>query len=188
MKVKVNKVQIHVIENKILDVSASALILVTDTNLTLDRELATRAGEEVDRARQTIRWAQVGSAVSTPAGNLPYKRLIYAIGPRWGEGSERGKLGNVVFYCLRQAEEHRLRSLVFPPISVGTMGFPLESCARIMLGEIIDYTFEDLRSLRKVILCLPDALAGRVFESEFERQVRLLQASGEGSIRAYVRG
>jgi O-acetyl-ADP-ribose deacetylase (regulator of RNase III) len=188
MKVKVNKVQIQIVEGDILDVSGSALVMVTDTNLNLDPDLLARGGAELALARQQIGWARVGSAVSTPAGKLPYQRLIYAIGPRWGEGSERGKLAYVVFHCLREAEEHGLRTLVFPAISVGAMGFPLESCARIMLGEIIDHSFEELRRLRKVTLCLPDTLARQIFELELERQVRMLQASGEGSVHAYQRG
>jgi O-acetyl-ADP-ribose deacetylase (regulator of RNase III) len=110
MKVKVNKVQIQIVEGDILDVSGSALVMVTDTNLNLDPDLLARGGAELALARQQIGWARVGSAVSTPAGKLPYQRLIYAIGPRWGEGSERGKLAYVVFHCLREAEEHGLRS------------------------------------------------------------------------------
>jgi hypothetical protein len=57
-----------------------------------------------------------------------------------------------------------------------------------MLGEIIDHSFEELRRLRKVTLCLPDTLARQIFELELERQVRMLQASGEGSVHAYQRG
>jgi O-acetyl-ADP-ribose deacetylase (regulator of RNase III) len=68
------------------------------------------------------------------------------------------------------------------------MGFPLESCARIMLNEIIDFSFEDLHTLRKVYVCLDNALALRVFETEFSRLIHLLQASGEGSVHAYLSG
>jgi O-acetyl-ADP-ribose deacetylase (regulator of RNase III) len=183
MKVKVNKVQIHVVEGDLFDMPVDALIVETDTNLHLNHNLARTAGDEVQRACQEIGWCRVGSAVVTAAGNLPYKRLIHAVGPRWGEGSERGKLVKLVFRCLQLAEEQGMRSIAFPPISVGIMGFPLESCARIILSESIDFTFEDLHHLRKVIVCVQDALSLDVFSREFERLIDQLQASGEGKVR-----
>jgi O-acetyl-ADP-ribose deacetylase (regulator of RNase III) len=121
--------------------------------------------------------------VITPAGNLSFSKIIHAAGPRWGEGSERGKLVSTVLRCLDLAEEAGLKSLAIPPISTGAMGFPLESCARIMLSEIIDYTFEALKHLRTIYIVVGDALALDVFNNEFSRLIEQLQSAGEGKVR-----
>jgi O-acetyl-ADP-ribose deacetylase (regulator of RNase III) len=185
MKAKVNKVEIQVVEGDLFALPVEALVTVTDSNLTLEPGLARRGGEELQRACQEIGWCRVGSAVVTRAGELPFERIIHAVGPRWGEGSERGKLVTLVFRCLQLSEEHSLKSVAFPPISIGAMGFPLESCARIMLSEMIDFTFEDLRYLRKVMICVQGSMALNVFNNEFARLIGQLQASGEGKVRAW---
>jgi O-acetyl-ADP-ribose deacetylase (regulator of RNase III) len=63
------------------------------------------------------------------------------------------------------------------------MGFPLESCARVMLSEIIDFTFEDLKHLRTVLVVVSDALELDTFNIEFARLIEMLQSSGEGKVR-----
>jgi len=47
-------------------------------------------------------------------------------------------------------------------------GYPLEACADVMLRVIIDYTYEDLESLRHIVVCLYDERAFSVFRSAFE--------------------
>lgn len=184
MKARVNKVTIQLQPIDILDVSAAALVHETNTDLTLNPRLLSRAGMDLQRAVNEIGFCEVGSAVITPAGNMTsVQKIIHAVGPRWGEGSERGKLASAVFACLRLAEMHRLKSIAFPALSVGAAGYPLENCAATMLGEIIDYTFEDPRTLRAVYLCLPDAIAFDVFRHEFEAQIQGLAAAGEGHVQ-----
>ena len=182
MKAKVNKVHIHVVQGDLLVQDVSAFVYVTDPNLTLSPALAHQAGPAVEAACQEIGWCKVGSATITTAGNLPFERIIHAVAARWGEGGERGKLANVTLTCLRLAEDHQLKSLAFPAISTGALGYPLEACARVMLEEIIDFTFENLRYLRSVVLCLDSTLAYDVFASEFARQVQVLQTSGDGKV------
>jgi O-acetyl-ADP-ribose deacetylase (regulator of RNase III) len=179
MKAKVNKVNIRIIQDDLLAAPVNGVVRVTDPNLTLSSGIAARAGSTVIEACQEIGWCAVGSAVITTAGNLPFEKLIHAVAPRWGEGSERGKLANLTLKCLRLAEEHQLRSVAFPALSTGTLGYPLESCARIMLEEIIDFTFEDLRYLRAIVICTDNALAQGIFNAELGRLLTTLQANGK---------
>jgi len=184
MKARVNKVTIQLQQIDILDISAAAIVHETNTDLTLNPRLLARAGMDLQRAVNELGFCEVGSAVITPAGNLTsIQKIIHTVGPRWGEGSERGKLASAVFACLRLAEMHRLKSIAFPPISVGAAGYPLENCAATMLSEIIDYTFEDPRAPRTVYLCLPDAIALDVFRREFQAQLQGLASAGEGQVQ-----
>ncbi|MEO8397269.1 MAG: macro domain-containing protein, partial [Chloroflexota bacterium] len=121
-------------------------------------------------------------AKMTSAGNLKAEKIIHAVGPRWGEGSERGKLGNVTWECLHLAESNDLKSIAIPAISAGALGYPLENCATTMLSQIIDFTFEDLKHLRTIILCLPDELAFDAFKREFDQQLEELRQSGTATV------
>lgn len=182
MKAKVNKVAIEVMHGDILNLSVAALVTVTDPNLALDPDLAALTGQEVIAQTREIAWADVGTAVITGAGALKnVEKIIHAVGPRWGEDGARAKLGLVTWQCLSLAEEHHLESIVLPAISVGALGYPIENCAKTMLEQIIDFTFENLRSLKTVILCVPDT-ALDIFEREFQEQIEALREAGEGQV------
>lgn len=184
MKAKVNKVSIQLIQADILTLPTSAVVIVTDPNLTIPPSLVEAAGQNILEQVKLIGWCDVGSAVITDAGNLPgFSKIIHAVGPRWGEGSERGKLANVTWECLMLAEQHGQKSLALPAISVGTLGYPLENCATTMITKIIDFTFENLKYFRDLIVCLDDETALDVFRVELMRQLQELKASGEGRVR-----
>jgi O-acetyl-ADP-ribose deacetylase (regulator of RNase III) len=121
--------------------------------------------------------------VITSAGDAPFEKIIHTVGPRWGEGSERGKLANATLQALRLAESNQLKSVALPAISAGALGYPLENCAKTMFEQIIDFTFEDLRYLRTIIVCLDSELALQVFREEFIRQLDDLKESGEGKVK-----
>ncbi|MCB9454888.1 MAG: macro domain-containing protein [Anaerolineaceae bacterium] len=183
MKAKVNKVAIQLVEGNPLSVADAGLVLQTDPNLTVAEELSALAGPEVLQECVQIGWCEVGSAVITNPGQLPVERLIHVVGPRWGEGSERGKLANATWKCLQLAEEDRLPSLVMPAISTGTMGYPLENCAKTMLERIIDFTFEDPKYLRTIIICLETQTAYNVFRQEMKLQLQELKATNQGKVQ-----
>ncbi|MBZ0309971.1 MAG: macro domain-containing protein [Anaerolineae bacterium] len=183
MKAKVNKVTIQLVEGNPLAFADAGLVTQTDPNLTLDPGLAALTGPEVPQECALIGWCEVGSAIITNPGHLPVERLIHVVGPRWGEGSERGKLANATWKCLQLAEADRLPSLVIPAISTGTMGYPLENCAKTMLERIIDFTFEDPKYLRAIIICLETQTAYNVFKLEFKQQLHELKANNQGKVQ-----
>ncbi|MDX2141050.1 MAG: macro domain-containing protein [Chloroflexota bacterium] len=183
MKVKINKLTIQTIIGNLWSVRADAVVHVTDTDLAFPPDLLIKAGSSVGRELAEISYCPVGSAVVTTAGNLPFKKIIHAVGPRWGEGAERGKLTSVTFECLHHAEHHQLKSIVTPAISIGSLGYPVENCATTMFTQIVDTSFEDLKALRTVILCLPDAAVLAIFDHELQRQVEdIAQEFGQANV------
>ena len=182
MKVKVNKVTIQIVQEDILSLAVNAVVNSTDPNLHLNPPLLLKAGFRLQEAVDAISWCDIGEAVITDAGDLPFQKVIHAVGPRWGEGSERGKLANVTLACLRLAEEYHLRSLALPAISAGVLGYPLENCARTIITQIIDYIFENPRFLKLVIICLDNLTAITVFQNELRLQAEQLRATGEGEV------
>lgn len=182
MKVKVNKVTIQVAQDDILSLGVNGFVNSTDPNLHLSPVLLLRVGLSVQNACNNIGWCDIGDAVITEAGDLPHEKIIHVVGPRWGEGSERGKLANATLACLRLAEENRLRSLAFPAISAGVLGYPLENCARTMITQIIDFTFENPRYLKLIVLCLDNATAFTIFKNELNEQIEDLKKAGDGEV------
>jgi len=184
MKAKVNKVTIDVVEAEILNLPVDATIIVTDPNVSVSDSLAAAVGETVRTEVAKIGWVEVGSAVLAGSGDLTNtENLIFCVGPRWGEGAERGKLANAVWSCMNLAEDNQLASIAMPPISVGTLGYPVEAAAQIVIERIIDFTFEPIKFVKKVTICLPNTPTFDIFHEEFKRQIENLRATGEGKVR-----
>jgi len=183
MKAKINKVTVRIVHETPLALPSAALVRDAGVELELSTDEVALYGLDVQRELVEIGTCAVGSAVITSGGRLAPRRIIHAVGPRWGEGSERGKLASVTFECLRLAESHRLKSIAFPALSTGAMGYPLENCATTMLSQIIDFTFEELKALRTVYLAPSTAVGHEIFKREFAAQIEALKQAGEGKVQ-----
>lgn len=184
MKAKINKVTIEIIHHHdILSLNVETIVNSTDPNITIPEDMVALAGQALEQEVRLLGWCDVGSAIVTSAGKLKFKKIIHAVGPKWGEGSERGKLANATWESLRLAEENEMKSIAIPPISTGTFGYPVENCATTMMTQIIDFTFEDLKYLRSVMVCIESESEFTAFVREFQRQIQELRNTGEGKVR-----
>jgi O-acetyl-ADP-ribose deacetylase (regulator of RNase III) len=91
-----------------------------------------------------------GSAVATAAGRLPFKGVIHAVGPRYGEGEEERKLTEALTAAFALAKEKGWLSVAFPAVSSGIFAVPRGICARAYLAAARG------APLRNVRLCLRD--------------------------------
>ena len=82
-----------------------------------------------------------GEAVCLGAGNLPYKKVIHAIGPSWTERSslEEQALYLAIFNSLCIANTHGFESIALPAIGTSLLGMPEEVCARTSLKAVRDF-------------------------------------------------
>jgi O-acetyl-ADP-ribose deacetylase (regulator of RNase III) len=110
----------------------------------------------------------VGEAVITTGGNLKAKHVIHAVGPRWGEGDENRKLASATLNSLRLADKYGLKSVAFPAISSGIFGFPVDSCATIMLSEAIGY-LQKKTGIERVVFYLYDFSTFNVFHEKLNK-------------------
>src|SRR5712691_3921195 len=160
MQTIINGIAVELIKGDITAQEVDAIVNAANSGLILGAgvagAIARKGGPSIQAECDKIGHCDVGSAVITGGGNLPATHVIHAVGPRMGEGNEPGKLAGATRTSLQLAERNRLESIAFPAISTGVFGYPLESCAQIMLRTIIDYTFEDLMSLQDIIICLYD--------------------------------
>ena len=93
---------------------------------------------------------RTGEAVATAAGNLRFKGVIHAVGPRYGEGDEEKKLTQALSAAFALAKHNGWESVAFPAVSSGIFAVPLGVCARAYLAAA------RAAPLRQVRLCLRD--------------------------------
>jgi len=96
--------------------------------------IARAAGAELQRESELLVQRHgvypAGSAVVTTAGELPFKGVIHAVGPRMGEGEEEEKLFRALTTAFACAKDRGWSSVSFPAVSAGIFAVPLEVCAR----------------------------------------------------------
>ncbi len=135
--------------------------------------IAEAAGEalEADSARVVAQYGRIptGQAALTTAGDLPFKAVIHAVGPRMGEGDEENLLVSALKSSFSLATGKGYTSLSFPAVSAGIFAVPASTCARAYRRAVSEYWREHLESpLSLIRLCL---IHGPVLE-EVRRQYR----------------
>ena len=128
-----------------------------------------KGGQSIQDESDKIGFVPVGHAAITGAGRLPAKFVIHAVGPRMGEGDEDNKLRSAVISSLQLASEKKLGSISFPAISSGIFGFPRDRCAKILVGEALNFLKKNPESrLNEVEFCIYDDETLEYFRKEFE--------------------
>lgn len=113
--------------------------------------------EESDRLVRASGPFPSGSAVVTGAGRLPFKGIIHAVGPRFGEGDEERKLVQALVSAFRRAEERGWDSVSFPAVSSGIFAVPPDLCARCYRKAVEDWFAQSAAAPSHLRLCLRDA-------------------------------
>lgn len=116
----------------------------------ISRAAGPQLQDESDRVVEEHGPYATGSAVITTAGKLPFKGVIHAVGPRFGEGNEEKMLERALSSAFNCAKERGWNSVAFPAVSAGIFAVPLDICARAYVAAA------KKTSLKKVVLCLRD--------------------------------
>ena len=87
-----------------------------------------------------------GKAVLFPrTGNLPYKAIVHAVGPRWNLSGNNVRETALLKKAVRQSLEKSkgYTSIAIPAISSGVFGFPVDVCADTILKAIVEVSGAD---------------------------------------------
>ena len=97
-----------------------------------------------------------GDIVCLDSGDLPCRKLIHAVGPRWKGGSqnEETALYFTVHKILKLADKESLESIALPALSCGVFGVPEDICARATLKSIRDFCQANPSSNIHTIRCV----------------------------------
>ena len=119
-------------------------------------------GQEIEREAMAKGPIEVGDAVATGAGRLAAQYVIHGAVMGQDLRTTADFVARTTRRCIEVAEELGLRSLALPAFGTGVGGFPVDECARVMVGEA--RTFEP-RSLERLVFAVFGADARRAFES-----------------------
>lgn len=171
MKLKINNIDIELIEGDITEMATDAIVNAANTALILGSGVAgairSKGGPSIQEECNRIGGTFTGGAVITGAGRLKAKQVIHAVGPIMGEGEEDEKLRNATYNSLLIADKYHLKSVALPAISTGVYGFPMDRCAQIMLKTAVDYA-KGATALEQIVFCLYGSNAYGVFERELK--------------------
>ena len=111
---------------------------------------------------------EIGKAVATSAGKLPYKAVIHA--PTMTSPAENAEIYNVAMSvrgALHLADDLKIKVLAMPGMGTGVGNFPIAEAAKVMLTEINKF---DPINLEKVILIDLNEKLVKAWQKEVEKK------------------
>jgi Ca-activated chloride channel family protein len=149
-----------------------AIVNSTDENLSNSGSLSSAihlaAGPQLLEACRQLKGCAEGEAKITEGYNLPSPWVIHTVCPRWQDGNhgEERQLAHCYRSCLELAEKHNIRSIAFPAIGAGGMGFPLKLAAKVAIQETARFIAHN-RSIGEILFVCFDDKVQHYFEAEF---------------------
>ena len=100
----------------------------------VDGALNQAAGLKLKQAMAKIGGTPTGTAVITPAFDLPAKYVIHAVGARYidGQHDEETLLYSAYEAVFQLARENDIQTLAVPVLSAGIYQYPKEAAARVL--------------------------------------------------------
>jgi O-acetyl-ADP-ribose deacetylase (regulator of RNase III) len=175
MTATIHQTELVLLDGDITEQATDAIVNPANSGLILGGGVAgairRKGGPKIQEECDKIGGTPVGTAVITTGGNLKAKYVIHAVGPQMGEGGEDRKLREATLNSFKIADQNKLKSIVFPAISTGIFGYPIDRCAQIMLTTTIEY-LRGKTGLEKVVFCL----WGEEAYQTFERALKFMDA------------
>ncbi|KAM8934065.1 protein mono-ADP-ribosyltransferase PARP14 [Pelodytes ibericus] len=175
---------VRVIKGNIQD--ATTKVIVNSVGIDLDlnsggacKALFGKAGktlqDELNKASQGLQ-AVEGSIFMTEGGLLLCEIVIHIVAPKWDgpKNSAEKMLRQILNICLTNAEKNKMRSISFPAIGTGVLGFPRDTVAALMFEEILSFSRKkDFQYLNEVNLVLhpTDTHCIEAFSSELTQRM-----------------
>jgi O-acetyl-ADP-ribose deacetylase (regulator of RNase III) len=101
---------------------------------------------------------------------MGYREEDRSVPKREGSLSSEAIIRDATINSMKLAGELKCRSIAFPALATGVGGFPVEECARVMIGAARDYALACKDSvIERVIFVLFTASDERVFREELKR-------------------
>ncbi|MEG4408483.1 macro domain-containing protein [Microcoleus sp. MON2_D5] len=154
------------------DLGVDAIVNSCDRDLSnsgaISSAIHQAAGPELLEECRRIGSCEEGEAKITPGYNLPTPWVIHAVCPPWRGGShgEEQVLAQCYHRCLELALQHSLRSIAFPAMGTGAMGFPGERAAAIAFAQTSRFLSRS-SAIGSILFVCFDSDTHRCFQNEF---------------------
>jgi O-acetyl-ADP-ribose deacetylase (regulator of RNase III) len=143
--IKINGRTLELVQGDITKQEVDAIANAANSGLRggggVDGAIHRAGGPSIMEECRRIGGCPTGSAVITGAGNLKAKYVIHAVGPVYhgGRSGEPELLAGAYRRSLELTKEHGLSSIVFPSISTGVYGYPVDEAGPIALGVAAEH-------------------------------------------------
>ena len=157
MQKKLGKIEIKLIQGDITEQEVDAIVNAANNHLWMGAGVAgaikRKGGVEIEREAMSKGPIPVGEAVVTGAGSLKARYVIHAAVMGQDLTTNERHIRNATLNSLKRAEELKIKSVAFPAFGTGVGGFPVDDCARIMLGAVGDFSIraESVKEVRFVL-------------------------------------
>lgn len=114
-------------------------------------DVLTQACKELHQANKAY---PTGTALATPAGNLPAKYVIHAVAPKWYEHEDKdAPLIDVYQNILTLADSLKVKVLSLPALATGIHKYPFEVSADVALRFLVECLPECLHVEQVILMC-----------------------------------
>jgi O-acetyl-ADP-ribose deacetylase (regulator of RNase III) len=113
--------------------------------------LRARGGPEIEAEAVALGPVEPGECVVTSAGRLSARYVIHAAVMGLNLRTSADAIERASRNALTQAEALGCTSIAFPALGTGVGGFPLDRCARIMIGAVRAHHARSLTLVRFVL-------------------------------------
>jgi O-acetyl-ADP-ribose deacetylase (regulator of RNase III) len=117
-------------------------------------------GEKIERDAVAKGPIEIGDAVATGAGDLDARWVIHGAVMGQDLQTNAEAIERTTARCLEVADELGAESLALPAFGTGVGGFPLDECARLMVGAAREHR---PRTLQRVVFAVYGTDAERAF-------------------------
>jgi len=177
--------RIQIQQGDITEIDTDAIVNAANNDLILGAGVAgailRKGGQAIQDECNDIGSIPIGYAAITSGGSLKARYVIHAAS--MGLGGERTTaktLKTSTAHCLRIANDRELKTIAFPAVGAGVAGFPVDECARIMLGEAAQH-LRSGSSLETIYFVLFDAATCETFKAVWEKMKRELATGAAGA-------
>jgi O-acetyl-ADP-ribose deacetylase (regulator of RNase III) len=158
--------KLEVVEGNIAALAVDAVANAANDHLWMGAGVAgalkRAGGDEIEREAIAKGPIAVGSAVATGAGKLTARWVIHGAVMGQDLRTNAELVDKTTRSVLDVADELGVESLALPAFGTGVGGFPLDECARVMVGAVRAH---EPRSLQRVVFAVFDDDARRAFEA-----------------------
>ena len=117
--------------------------------------IKSRGGQEIERDAMAQGPVEPGECVITAGGRLPARYVIHAAVMGQDLRTSAAIIANATGNALLLADARGLGSIALPAFGTGVGGFPVDECARVMIGAIGGHAVGSLRLVRLVLFGSP---------------------------------